>query len=725
MASGYLPNAIYGAPLDDYVLEQLIVREGLVSKSGTAYKSPEELSYLNGRTAFVKFSSSVNVKGLADVASRNVLFGGTLSNGNQRGGIDVDTLSASQNQNPAYTTYESVGMRPMPGITGVTVESQNTYGTLRTAKINFVAWSLDQLTQLEKLYLRPGYTALLEWGNTIYFRSGITDFVSTPDVIAGFVGDKTDLTQKKLYKLIEEKRKTSKGNYDAMFGFITNFQWSYRNDGGYNCTSDLVSIGVLTESMKVVLSKGQTNDYSKEELEKTETTDPDKKKSAYHAYLKGILDYTDSFILTAIDSAENAAKKLGQSIRQELKLQDSNATPRVLSWNISHDEESKELPYLRYITLREVLAFLNTVVIDTDKGKTLRFNLNRGIGKFRSIRDHVALDPGICVIAKPNQPISSEVSLPIDPKNIPISYEIGGQAYNILNQEQGRFPNRILDIFVNVKYLLNRLDTVLENINNITASSIFNFLEGILRDIEDNLGGINSFDIVSGNDGDYYLIDRELTPNRVDLSESRINVTGLQSLVTNLSVTSKIPSALTTMLATSAQFGSSDLSAEGNHMLRWNEGLTDRIFPNKYVRGIDQEKNRFQTDKLELAKVIYQFNTPEPTYNPDKFLSVKSAHRFFTQTVANSLDGKTGAAGIIPLELNLTMDGIGGLKISQGFTINQGILPEQYNDKTAFLITGLDHSIQNNRWETSIKGQIIILEGINKTNNTDQSNVET
>jgi len=122
MARGYAQGSIFGAPLDTYVLEQLEVRENLVSKTGAAYKSPEELSYLNGRTAFVKFSSSVNVQGLADVANRNVLFGGTLSNGNQRGGIDRDSLADSQNPNPAYTTYESVGMRPMPGINQVTVK---------------------------------------------------------------------------------------------------------------------------------------------------------------------------------------------------------------------------------------------------------------------------------------------------------------------------------------------------------------------------------------------------------------------------------------------------------------------------------------------------------------------------------------------------------------------------------------------------------------------------
>lgn len=725
MAQGYVQNAIYGAPLDGYVREQLAVREELVKKSSGAYRSPEELSYLNGKTAFVKLSSSVNVQGLADVANRNVLFGGTLSNGNQRGGIDRDSLADSQNPNPAYTTYESVGMRPMPGINSVHINTKNTYGTLRVASIEFSAWSLEQLTELEKIYLRPGYTALLEWGNTVYFKSGLTDFVSSPDLIPGFVTNKTDYTKEKLFELIETRRIGSKGNYDAMYGFITNFRWSYRIDGGYDCACELTSIGALTESMKVVLSKGQTENYTDAEKNGEENKDPDKKKSGYHAYLKGILDYTPSSIFNynsfsegAHNSGANASGDLGDRIFQQLNLQDSNAKPRILDLEVSHLEDSKEASSLRYVTLRDLLAYFNTIAVSTKKEKIVRFNLNRSIGKFRSIRDHIGLDPGICVIPKPFRDVTGP--LPVQEKNIPISYKVGGAAYDLVSKDNENSPNRILDIFINVKYLLNKLDYSLANIQDIQANSIFNFLESILNDLEDNLGGINSFDIVQRN-GTHYIVDRELTPNRGDLKESKINVTGLRSLVTNLSLTSKIPSALTTMIATTAQFGASDLNVEGNHMLRWNEGLTDRILPEKFVtNGVDQAL-KFEQDRNALASVIYQFNIDKPNYNPDKFLSVKSAHRFFTQTIANSLDGKTGAAGIIPLELDLTMDGIGGIKISQGFTINKGILPEQYDDKTGFLVTGLEHSIQNNRWETSIKGQIIVLESKVKT----QGNVET
>ena len=43
----------------------------------------------------------------------------------------------------------------------------------------------------------------------------------------------------------------SNGNYDAMFGYIKNYQWSARMDGGYDCQTTVISTGEIIESLKV------------------------------------------------------------------------------------------------------------------------------------------------------------------------------------------------------------------------------------------------------------------------------------------------------------------------------------------------------------------------------------------------------------------------------------------------------------------------------------------
>ena len=59
---------------------------------------------------------------------------------------------------------EGMGIVPMPGIIDAQIRTQTTYGSLRTAKINFKCHNRRQLEVLELLYMRIGYPILLEWG---------------------------------------------------------------------------------------------------------------------------------------------------------------------------------------------------------------------------------------------------------------------------------------------------------------------------------------------------------------------------------------------------------------------------------------------------------------------------------------------------------------------------------------------------------------------------------
>lgn len=59
-------------------------------------------------------------------------------------------------------------------------------------------------------------------------------------------------------------------------------------------------------------------------------------------------------------------------------------------------------------------------------------------------------------------------------------------------------------------------------------------------------------------------------------------------------------------------------------------------------------------------------------------------------------------SGFIPVEVNLTTEGIDGIKIYNELLINQRFLPSSYPRALKFLIKGVDHKISNNIWETNI-----------------------
>ena len=48
------------------------------------------------------------------------------------------------------------------------------------------------------------------------------------------------------------------------------------------------------------------------------------------------------------------------------------------------------------------------------------------------------------------------------------------------------------------------------------------------------------------------------------------------------------------------------------------------------------------------------------------------------------------------------------MKIGQAFKINEYFLPTRYKGRIAFVITGIDHKVENSKWKTMIDTQIIL-----------------
>jgi hypothetical protein len=138
------------------VQNQLAIRQKSIAE-----RTPAAIQYYNARNAWIRLSSAVNVGGKADLAKQYILQGGVLYQNNLRAGVGAGNEAYSLNS-PGGNANR-LGIRPMPGITGMDIQSKGSYGSLRSVTINFIAWDLRQLEDLELLYMRPGYTALIEW----------------------------------------------------------------------------------------------------------------------------------------------------------------------------------------------------------------------------------------------------------------------------------------------------------------------------------------------------------------------------------------------------------------------------------------------------------------------------------------------------------------------------------------------------------------------------------
>jgi hypothetical protein len=73
----------------------------------------------------------------------------------------------------------------------------------------------------------------------------------------------------------------------------------------------------------------------------------------------------------------------------------------------------------------------------------------------------------------------------------------------------------------------------------------------------------------------------------------------------------------------------------------------------------------------------------------------------------DKLKQSAGSIGFIPYNISFTMDGIGGIKIYNELALDTSFLPPGYTKTTEFIVTGVNHKIQNGDWETDINVTLI------------------
>ena len=174
---------------------------------------------------------------------------GGLREGFTEGELQDETRGFSYgDKNIRSNPDDDFGAVPMPGIVDAEIRTKSDDGALREAKVNFVCHNRRQLEVLELLYMRPGYPVCLEWGWSPYISNfgerEQNDFTIKDDFMSG------KKTMNQLNDEIRYYKRLSGGNYDGFIGFVKNFEFKAREDGGYDCVSDIIAHGEILESLK-------------------------------------------------------------------------------------------------------------------------------------------------------------------------------------------------------------------------------------------------------------------------------------------------------------------------------------------------------------------------------------------------------------------------------------------------------------------------------------------
>jgi hypothetical protein len=272
---------ILGLPFDDYVDKQVKTRQAKLAKT---QKSPEDLSVFNSNTAWVRLSSGVKVEsdraetlsarlgiGKSSIegtalAKNLVLWGGVSSFTADGTAATLDPIKGGigygLNNTYGFLSGPEQGLKPPPGITSITCNYKNN-GSLKQATVSMKCYTRSQFEAIEAVYLRLGYTVVLEWGNTLWFDNEgqfkQTQAYSIPNIL---FKDQNDVDPQTIYDRLAFNKKATACNYDGMLGKVVNYSWAIVDDLSFDIKLELISTGDIIDSLKINIGGTNTKDLT-------------------------------------------------------------------------------------------------------------------------------------------------------------------------------------------------------------------------------------------------------------------------------------------------------------------------------------------------------------------------------------------------------------------------------------------------------------------------------
>ena len=560
----------------------------------------------------------------ANLAKEAILFGG-LGSLNE----NADTFTGKQiTQRFGVSTNNSLwngsayglggsnfGKQPMPGITSATVDCINR-GSIRTATVQLKAYNLFQFNLIELLYLRLGFTMMLEWGHNIFLDSEnfLTPVENT--IIEDIFFTNSDLTQLEVLQSIETYRERYQGNYDGFFGRVSNFNWSFSPDGTYDITLKLITLGDIIESLQINVPAPIKSYSGKDPSTNAPNTisvwlDNEVKADTKNRAVWGNGNYINLKAINYENKPEdekytivvNGTKYTGTY--QELQAIVKNNSPEedrdTLLTNLKSattnnlgitDGLTKENSY--FVTFGELLTKIYNNVLPRVASKEsypiLGMGLDEKLNVVSAQPNQISFDLNTCFV-KP-QLYARGVFVPsrLQATFIKDFFVLDKDGKNDI------FYGQLMNIYLNFEFIKSQLT---KNTNKEGVLSLYNFLEGICDGINSALGDVNKIEpIINAETNTLLFIDQnpirgnskvlqkllELSPDPKSIIPIEIygfnteNKTPLSNFVKEFKFDTKIDSKLSSMITIGTTAGgSSSKVIDGTAFSNWNAGLQDRF----------------------------------------------------------------------------------------------------------------------------------------------------
>ena len=634
------------------------------------------------------------ITGTAALARKCILQGGVLNENKLNSGLSSDgSLQGAY----GWGGTDERGYIPMPGIIKADVKYLNN-GALAQAIVDIKCFSRKQFQIIDMLYMRPGYTMLLEWGHSTYLDNN-NELKSFNTLFSQPLESLLNPGEKDQYKILDEitaEREKYNGNYDALLGKVAKFNWTFNQDGSYDITVYITGYGDVIESLKINIGGTDDSDENSEttDVPEPEETDPpiitNAKKTMMNRWLYNVYQSSQKstpgwISRTFFDSAEI---KITDSKIKNYPDPDKNYKPSeitipnaVLKVEGAKTDDQTGKPVQTYIRLGYLLAWMETYIFLYNKKAEQKIPFTRFDMVFSDLDNldrnyylrvpyQFSSNPNICLInpiipkENFNQYIEEKYTTTDDTDLSKFSRKTlyqNSKLWKALNKAMkdtiiSDYIGKLSYIYINIEHIAKVLDALKADENN--GIPLLDFLNQIFADINESLGGINKFTITPDIDTNTIKIYDDVPLKTEDLPDdvrpkkedfTLIQAYGVKqdrgSFVRNLSLNAELSNNFATQISIGAQASGNQPSGNATSFSTYNKGLWDRIIPSKVSStsivnesNEDQEKAKKQNEEIRKSLI----DSLKEVYGDLKFKedsvnNLKSPSSEFTQYVLGQI----------------------------------------------------------------------------------------
>ena len=321
------------------------------------------------------------------------------------------------------------------------------------------------------------------------------------------------------------------------------------------------------------------------------------------------------------------------------------------------------------------------------------------------------------------------------------------------NDPTEKFPlhGQIMNIYFEQQYLLSTIKG-LRNEKTGTIS-LYDFVDELCQTANNCLGGVNKLSIRLEDDRVMKIYDQTPIYGTQNVQSSLINLYGINptgslgnqgSFVTDFNIKTELTNDFATQVTIGAQAQSNNVGSDTTGLSAWNSGFKDRFYPEKIDSLRKDNGTTIPTTQERIDKIKTQLSKLWLGYSDGNIRSIKSKKKgefirkdfywfedFDTKSYStfvklqkdwlqeiiklqnenfNSDQVKndeqtlgTNQIGMLPINISVTLEGISGIRIYDKLEVDTRFLPDYYPQTLIWIIKGVSHEIQNNKWYTKLE----------------------